>query len=106
MSEPTISAIQQTVAAEFDVPVRLLVSDRRARPVARARQVAMFLAVRLTSRSVPMIGREFKRDHSTVMHAVETIEQCIFDCDTYGQAAISLLRRFTDDERQMELGRM
>ena len=50
-------------------------SARRARNIARPRQVAMFLAKNLTSLSYPDIGRQFGgRDHTTVMHAVKTIE--------------------------------
>ena len=47
-----------------------------ARAVARPRQVAMYLAKALTSRSLPEIGRKFGgRDHTTVMHAVRKIEE-------------------------------
>jgi chromosomal replication initiator protein len=53
-------------------------SARRARNVARPRQVAMYLSKILTSRSLPDIGRSFGgRDHTTVMHAVKTIEELI-----------------------------
>lgn len=104
--EPTIAELQQAASAEFDVPLRIMLSERRSRNVAKARQVAMFLSVRLTSRSLPMIAREFHRDHTTVLHAVEAIERCIFECNTYGQVAVNLMRRFSEDERQMALGRM
>src|SRR3546814_1796174 len=51
-------------------------SARRARVVARPRQIAMYLAKRLTTRSLPEIGRKFGgRDHSTVIHAVRRIEE-------------------------------
>ena len=50
-------------------------SARRARNIARPRQVAMYLAKTLTSLSYPEIGRQFGgRDHTTVMHAVRSIE--------------------------------
>jgi chromosomal replication initiator protein len=53
-----------------------MTSARRARLVARPRQVAMYLAKQLTSRSLPEIGRKFGgRDHTTVMHAVRKIEE-------------------------------
>ena len=49
-------------------------SPRRSRSVARPRQIAMYLAKSITSRSLPEIGRKFGgRDHTTVMHAVKTI---------------------------------
>ena len=51
-------------------------SPRRSRSVARPRQIAMYLAKSITSRSLPEIGRKFGgRDHTTVMHAIKTIEQ-------------------------------
>src|SRR3546814_20197811 len=50
-------------------------SERRARAVVRPRQIAMYLAKKMTPRSLPEIGRIFGgRDHSTVIHAVRTIE--------------------------------
>ena len=53
-----------------------LIAARRARAVARPRQVAMFLCKTLTSRSLPEIGRGFGgRDHTTVIHAVKKIEE-------------------------------
>ena len=51
-----------------------MLSQRRSRPLARPRQVAMFLAKKMTTRSLPEIGRRFaNRDHTTVIHAVKTI---------------------------------
>ena len=51
-----------------------MLSQRRSRPLARPRQIAMYLAKRLTTRSLPEIGRRFaNRDHTTVIHAVKTI---------------------------------
>ena len=70
----TIDDIQQKVATQFNVRVSDMHSPRRAREVARPRQVAMFLAKQLTNRSYPDIGRAFGgRDHTTVIHACETI---------------------------------
>jgi len=71
----SIDEIQKRVAAHYDVRVAEMFSARRARNVARPRQVAMYLAKTLTSLSYPEIGRQFGgRDHTTVMHAVRTIE--------------------------------
>lgn len=70
----TIDDIQQKVAAQFNVRVSDMHSPRRAREVARPRQVAMYLSKQLTSKSYPDIGRSFGgRDHTTVIHACETI---------------------------------
>ncbi|WP_346328940.1 chromosomal replication initiator protein DnaA [Iodidimonas sp. SYSU 1G8] len=72
----SISEIQRHVAEYFNVRLSDLLSARRARAVARPRQVAMYLSKQLTSRSLPEIGRKFGgRDHTTVMHAVRRIEE-------------------------------
>ncbi|MDJ0948797.1 MAG: chromosomal replication initiator protein DnaA [Alphaproteobacteria bacterium] len=72
----TIEDIQKAVARHFNVRISDMHSARRARAVARPRQVAMFLSKQLTTRSLPEIGRRFGgRDHTTVMHAVKTVER-------------------------------
>lgn len=71
----TIDEIQKAVSAHFEVKQLDLVSERRAVAIARPRQIAMYLAKKLTTRSLPEIGRKFgNRDHSTVIHAVRRIE--------------------------------
>ena len=71
----TIEDIQRRVADYYQIKFADLLSARRAREVARPRQVAMYLAKRLTPRSLPEIGRRFGgRDHTTVMHAVKRID--------------------------------
>ncbi|MFN3400569.1 MAG: chromosomal replication initiator protein DnaA, partial [Ferrovibrio sp.] len=72
----TIEEIQKRVAEHYSIRFADMHSPRRARAVARPRQVAMYLAKQLTSRSLPEIGRKFGgRDHTTVMHAVRKIEE-------------------------------
>lgn len=76
----TIDEIQKMCAAHFRIDASEMRSQRRARAVARPRQVAMYLAKKLTPRSLPEIGRIFGgRDHSTVIHAVKTIEAMRID---------------------------
>jgi chromosomal replication initiator protein len=71
----TIDDIQRRVAEHFNVKMTDMVSARRARAVARPRQVAMYLAKTLTTRSLPEIGRKFGgRDHTTVIHSCEKIK--------------------------------
>jgi chromosomal replication initiator protein len=71
----TIEDIQRAVCAHFRIDRKEMASQRRTRVVARPRQIAMYLAKELTPRSYPEIGRRFGgRDHSTVIHAVKTIE--------------------------------
>jgi chromosomal replication initiator protein len=72
----TIDEIQRAVSTHFEVKQIDLISERRAVAIARPRQIAMYLAKRLTTRSLPEIGRKFgNRDHSTVIHAVRRIEE-------------------------------
>jgi len=71
----TVDQIQKTVAEHYGLKQADLISERRARAVARPRQVAMWLAKQITVRSLPDIGRRFGgRDHTTVLHAVRRIE--------------------------------
>ncbi|MEN8197735.1 MAG: chromosomal replication initiator protein DnaA, partial [Pseudomonadota bacterium] len=72
----TIEEIQKRVCEHFNIRISDMHSARRARAVARPRQVAMYLAKQLTQRSLPEIGRKFGgRDHTTVMHAVKKIDE-------------------------------
>ena len=88
----SVDEIQKRVAAHYDVRVAEMFSARRARNIARPRQVAMYLAKTLTSLSYPEIGRQFGgRDHTTVMHAVRAIEGLI-STDQGIAEDVSLLR--------------
>ena len=70
----SVDKIQNTVSSYFNITLNDMLSQRRSRPLARPRQIAMFLAKKLTTRSLPEIGRRFaNRDHTTVIHAVKTI---------------------------------
>ena len=70
----TVDKIQNTVSNFFNIALSEMLSQRRSRPLARPRQIAMFLAKKMTARSLPEIGRRFaNRDHTTVIHAVKTI---------------------------------
>ena len=72
----TVDEIQKAVADHYLLKQSDLLSERRTRAVARPRQLAMYLAKNLTTRSYPDIGRRFgNRDHTTVLHAVRRIEQ-------------------------------
>ena len=72
----TIDEIQKRVAEHYNIRLADMHSARRARAVARPRQVAMYLCKQLTPRSLPEIGRKFGgRDHTTVMHAVRKIDE-------------------------------
>jgi chromosomal replication initiator protein len=89
----SIEEIQKRVAEYFNIKLAEMSSARRARQVARPRQVAMYLAKQLTSRSLPEIGRKFGgRDHTTVMHAVKKVEE-LKGSDINFAEDVELLRR-------------
>lgn len=72
----TIEDIQKKVAAHYNIKVSDMHSARRSVAIARPRQVAMYLSKKLTTKSLPEIGRKFGgKDHTTVMHAVKRIEE-------------------------------
>jgi chromosomal replication initiation ATPase DnaA len=85
-----VGDIQQAVAAHFDIPVESMRSDERGREFSRPRQVAMFLA-RKSGQNFTAIGRRFGgRDHTTVIHAVRTIERLMATDPTLNEAITSL----------------
>jgi chromosomal replication initiator protein len=70
-----VSQVQEAVAARLELTVDDLLSPRRTAPVARARQLAMYLTRELTDLSLPAIARAFnRRDHTTVLHAIRRVE--------------------------------
>lgn len=92
----TIEEIQKKVAEHFNIRMADMHSARRARAIARPRQVAMYLAKQLTSRSLPEIGRKFGgRDHTTVMHAVKKVEE-LRQADVTFCEDVDLLRRMLE----------
>jgi chromosomal replication initiator protein len=92
----TIEEIQRRVADYYHVKMTDLLSARRAREIARPRQIAMYLAKRLTPRSLPEIGRRFgNRDHTTVMHAVKRIDE-LRAADRELDADVAQLSRMLD----------
>jgi len=92
----TIEEIQKRVAEHWHIRLTDMSSARRARAVARPRQVAMYLAKQLTSRSLPEIGRKFgNRDHTTVMHAVSRVSE-LMERDAGFAEDVELLRRMLE----------
>ena len=72
----TVEEIQRKVSDHYNIRLSDMIGPKRLRSYARPRQVAMYLCKKLTSRSLPEIGRRFGgRDHTTVMHGVKRIEE-------------------------------
>tara|TARA_B100000959_G_scaffold282038_1_gene347583 strand:- start:5480 stop:6889 length:1410 start_codon:yes stop_codon:yes gene_type:complete len=78
----SIDKIQTITSNFFSISLNDMLSPRRSRPLARPRQIAMYFAKKLTTRSLPEIGRKFaNRDHTTVIHAVKTVEKLLQNND-------------------------
>ena len=92
----TIDEIIRKVTDHYGVNLTDMLSARRTRSIARPRQVAMYLSKKLTSKSLPEIGRRFgKRDHTTVIHAVKKIEE-LQSTDNQIAKDIEVLRRMLE----------
>jgi chromosomal replication initiator protein len=90
----TVDQIQKAVAEHYGLKQADLLSERRARAVARPRQAAMWIAKQITTRSLPDIGRRFGgRDHTTVLHAVRRIEALRVEDPALGRDLDVLLRK-------------
>ena len=91
-----IEDILQIIGRHYSVSRSDLLSPRRARSIVRPRQIGMYLAKKLTSRSLPEIGKRFGgRDHSTVLHAVRKIEE-LLKADEKLAREIALLTRMIE----------
>ncbi len=92
----SIQEIQKRVCEHYNIRVAEMSSARRARNIARPRQIAMYLAKQLTSKSLPDIGRHFgDRDHTTVMHAVSRVTELIAQDAAFAED-VELLRRMLE----------
>ncbi len=92
-----IDDILRVVTKHFGVPRNDLLSSRRNRSIVRPRQIGMYLAKSLTSRSLPEIGRRFGgRDHTTVIHAIRKIEELI-QGDSSMREDVEILKRLLRD---------
>lgn len=89
----SIENIQKTVAEYYKIKITDLLSKRRSRFLARARQIAMALAKELTNHSLPEIGDAFGgRDHTTVLHACRKIKELMESQAEIKEDYMNLLR--------------
>ncbi|MGE4529575.1 MAG: helix-turn-helix domain-containing protein, partial [Rhodospirillaceae bacterium] len=92
----TVNLIRDMTADWFSCPRDLIRSHRRAARFARPRQVAMWISVQLLPcRSLPRIGRDFDRDHTTVIYAVNMVEKRRRDAD-YAADLDALMQSIVD----------
>ena len=89
----TVEEIQRKVSEHYSIRLSDMIGPKRVRTIARPRQVAMYLAKQMTTRSLPEIGRRFGgRDHTTVMHGVRRIEE-LRTSDSQLSDDLDMLRR-------------
>ncbi len=92
----TVEEIQRKVAEHYNVRLSDLIGPKRLRTIARPRQVAMYLAKHMTTRSLPEIGRRFGgRDHTTILHGVRKVEELRAQ-DSQLSEDLDLLRRLLE----------
>jgi chromosomal replication initiator protein len=92
----TIEEIQRKVSEHFSIRLSDMIGPKRMRTIARPRQIAMYLAKMLTTRSLPDIGRRFGgRDHTTILHGIRKIEE-LRQTDSQLSEDLDLLRRLLE----------
>lgn len=93
----TVSDCLSAVEREFGVPRIDLLSHRRLIDHARPRQIVMWLARRVTSHSLPQIGRAMDRDHTTIMHGIQRVEELRRGSDEFRAVSDRLLSGFAEE---------
>ena len=89
-----VESIQNIVAVYFNLNIQEMLSPRRSRSLARPRQIAMYLAKKYTTNSLPDIGRKFSnRDHTTVIHAVKKIDELIKNDNEIKHSVTEIIKR-------------
>jgi len=89
-----VESIQNIVAVYFNLNIQEMLSPRRSRSLARPRQIAMYLAKKYTTNSLPDIGRKFSnRDHTTVIHAVKKINELVKNDNEIKHSITEIIKR-------------
>ena len=93
----SIDKIQTMTSNFYSISLNDMLSPRRSRPLARPRQIAMYFAKKLTTRSLPEIGRKFaNRDHTTVIHACNKIKELRVENSSLEEDYKNLIRSLTN----------
>lgn len=95
---PNIKAVADFVCARFAVSETDLISERRDGQLVRVRHIAIWLAVKVTGKSLPAIGRSFRRDHTTILYAKRRIEQKIATDAGFAAVAAQMLQMVVAEE--------
>jgi chromosomal replication initiator protein len=92
----TVDQIKKRIAVCYSLSVDDLIGQCRKRSLARPRQLAMYLARKMANRSFPDIAARFGgRDHTTVMHAVKTVERLMLTEPAYAREVQDVVARIT-----------
>jgi chromosomal replication initiator protein len=96
----TSESIKKVVAKHFNVRLSDLKSDKRTKPLTLPRHIAMYLCRRLTGLSLIDIGRDFgKKDHTTVMHACDKIQEAIQNDPNFEGTINQLMREIKEQNK-------
>jgi Bacterial dnaA protein helix-turn-helix len=88
----SVRRVLDATAEHFGLTVEALLSDTRKHPLVRRRQIAMFLACRLTGRSLPFVGRVMGGfDHTTILHGKRAIEALLDAGDAATMEAVNAI---------------
>ncbi len=92
----TVDAIQRVVAEYYNLKVQDLSSKKRPENIATARQIAMYICRNLTDYSLVQIGQYFGgKDHTTVMHALDKIENLVKENEKFKATVEELVKRIS-----------
>jgi DnaA-like protein len=97
----SVRRVLEVTAGHFGTTVEALLSERRTQSLSRPRQIAMFVARKVTGRSLPFIGRRMgNRDHTTILHGWRAVQSLIDSGDTGTIAAIvQIIEQLTGEAR-------
>lgn len=101
MKKILVRDIVVATAAHFELTPAVLLSSHRSARVARARQVAFFLAHKMTAHSIYRLSRLFRRDHTTILHGIKKIQRLLdaHDALVLDMAKISAVLAALDNSR-------
>ncbi|MFP4476079.1 MAG: chromosomal replication initiator protein DnaA [Desulfatibacillaceae bacterium] len=96
--EITLGSIKNMVCRYYRLTPEEIVSKSRKVAIVRPRQIAMYLSRRYTEQSLQAIGRSFKRQHATTLHACATVERHLRDKDQVARQVELLCDRIESGE--------
>jgi chromosomal replication initiator protein len=92
----SIDIIKKKVSNFYDIPIEDLVSTKRQKAITTARQIAMYIAKKITSETLENIGKGFTRDHSTVVNSINKVDKLIEEDIKISKDVKELMRLLTE----------